>query len=241
MNSRRVDRPAALSLPTIVAIVVVLATPHGAAAQDANFVDKKGRQQPIETMCLNTDKCDSKWLSVQYPSYAGRKLRVVIAHKTEATTATEWSVGGVEDMLIQALLQTGRVTILEDSGGHRPDYIIGVTVNNAGSEQRGTGGLAGAAIGSGLGLGGLGVNKNRTRLAMTVRLVNAETDEVESVLTVEGTASASSLNLGGLGIGARAGGAGGTSGWKSPSLAAAAQVCANKAAYRLVQEVLPGD
>jgi curli biogenesis system outer membrane secretion channel CsgG len=139
-------------------------------------------------------------------------------------------------MLIQALLATNRVVVVEHAdGANNVDYVVGVSVGDAGTEHRGVGGAAGGVIAGGLGLGGLGVNRNKTRLAVTFRLINPKTDEVVAAQTVEGSCTVSTVGLGALGIGGGGGAAGGTGGWKTPSLAAAARVCANKIAYLITQ------
>ena len=108
MKSKRVDYPSAVAFMMVVVLAASMTSPNPAAAQGIGFIDKSGASQPIENKCLTTDKCDAKWLSLQYPSYAGKKLRVAVTRNSEPSAATEWSVSGVEDILVRALLQTKR-------------------------------------------------------------------------------------------------------------------------------------
>ena len=229
---RRFANTAAVAL----AIGALSLFPARGSCDEVHFVHANGSTEPIDARCVETDKCDAKWLTCAYSPYSGRKLRVAIARSEPTAVVTDVPVSSVEDLLIQALLQTNRVTVVErtDDKG-RLDYIIGVSVSNAGTEHRDAGGLAGRVIGGGLGLGGLGVNRNKTKLAVTFRLIDAKSEEVVSAQTVEGSSTVSTVNLGALGLGGGGGAAAATSGWKSPSLAAAAHVCADKVAYLVSQ------
>ena len=219
---------------TLVALALLITLRTGAAQEsDGNrpwgpyFVSKDGKWTPVETECMAGTKCDKDWLSVQYPVFAGGRPRVVIDRPTVDVGggAPNWA-SGAPDLVAKALMDTHRFHIVD---GGTADYTVTVTINGGQIENHNS--AAGALAGSMLGIGGLGSTKQT--IEMTVRIVDVKSNEVVSVETVQGSASVRNWDL--AGIGGRAGA--GMSSWKTPSAAAAATVCAEKAAVVIVNAV----
>jgi curli biogenesis system outer membrane secretion channel CsgG len=145
----------------------------------------------------------------------------------QAYFGTDQDIGkGISDLLVQQLLNGGQYRLIERSaletvlkeqnfsnsdradtataakiGGLLgvDDIIVGdITTFGSDDKHVGAGGGGGTWYGKG-GLGGLGINKNKTIVEITARLVNVNTGEILASVTGHGEVQKSGLSVSGAG------------------------------------------
>lgn len=204
---------------------------------------------------------DKQWLTIAYPEYPGgfkprlgvvfsevqeqqanlppvenEYLRVLMALSGDQNKAPDASpLGHLEDIVRQALGNTGRFTMLErttakadvleeqDFGaggrvdrktaaaiGHMKgaDFVVKATVIeiNPEKESKEITGIGGGIGGGGFGIASVGLSGKVAFCRLNVRLVNATTGDIVQDMTVDGTSSSSGVKVGGGLLGSVTGG-----------------------------------
>jgi len=153
-----------------------------------------------------------------FPPYSGPKARIVVADfEVKASKATGEIGAGLREMLVTALMNSNRFSVLERqalgavmreqelsaSGAAQPgtevprgqiktaDLIVTAAVTEF--EPQASGGVAGVGGGGGVGsgiLGGiLGAALTKAHMALDIRIVDSSTSEVVEATRVQGEAS----------------------------------------------------
>jgi len=176
----------------------------------------------------------------------------------------------IEDLVRQALGATNRFTMLErttakddvleeqDFGASGrvdkktsaeigkmkgADYVVKATIIelNPEKDSKDIEAAAGIASSKMLGVGSVGISGKVAFCRLNVRIINAETGEIVSDMTVDGTAKSSGLSVGGgaLGMGSKllGGGKAKSESKKGAAISDAMQACANKVAYFVSDEI----
>lgn len=128
------------------------------------------------------------------PAYSGLKARIVVADfDVKAAKATGEIGVGVREMLITALMDSNRFTIVERQAqaAQEPDLIITASVSEF--EPQASGGRAGVGGGGGVGsgvLGGLlGSSLNKAHMVLDISIVDTSTSKLLAATRVQAQAS----------------------------------------------------
>ena len=200
--------------------------------------------------------------------YSGPKARIAVADfEVKAAKATFEIGSGLREMLVTALINSNRFSVLERqalnavmqeqelsvSGAAQPgsgpqrgkiktaDLVVTAAVTefepNASGGSAGIGG--GGGVGSGI-LGGiLGASLNKAHMALDIRIVDTSTSEVLAATRVQGTASdvAGGFMTGFFGS---FGLGGGLSGYANTPMEKAIRICIVEA-VKYISQTIPGD
>jgi curli biogenesis system outer membrane secretion channel CsgG len=169
----------------------------------------------LQQMTQPTAQVDNYANATPLPPYSGPKVRVAIADfDVKAAKATGEIGSGLREMLITALLNSNRFSIVERQslGAVMQEQELAATQQGPGPERGkiktadliisaavtefepqssgGVGGIGGGgSIGSGV-LGGLlGVSYNKAHMALDIRIIDASTSEIIASQRVQGQAS----------------------------------------------------
>lgn len=146
--------------------------------------------------CKTVHKLMQPAASVDRPlsAYSGPQARITVADfEVKAIKATNEIGSGLRQMLVSALMNTGRFCAqeLSASGTGAGELIITAAVTEF--EPQASGGSAGVGGGGGVDsgiLGGLlGRSLNKAHIALDIRIVSALTSEVFSSIRVQGQAT----------------------------------------------------
>jgi curli biogenesis system outer membrane secretion channel CsgG len=203
------------------------------------------------------------------PPYSGPKARVAVADfDVKAAKATGEIGSGLREMLVTALINSSRFSVLERQAlnavmQEQELSASGAAQQGAGGPQRGkiktadliitaavtefepqsSGGMAGigggGSIGSGI-LGGLlGASLNKAHMALDIRIVDTSTSEVLAATRVQGQANDIA---GGIGMGFFGSWAlgGGLSGYANTPMEKAIRICIIEA-VRYISQTIPAN
>jgi curli biogenesis system outer membrane secretion channel CsgG len=165
-----------------------------------------------------TARVDNNAGTQPLPPYSGPKARIAVADFDVKAAKATWEIGsGLREMLITALMNSGRFSVLErqalkavmqeqelsasgaaqqGAGPQRgqiktAELIITAAVTEF--EPQASGGSGGIGGGGGVAggvLGGLiGASLNKAHMALDIRIIDASTSEVLAATRVEGSAS----------------------------------------------------
>lgn len=141
-----------------------------------------------------TAQADTPKGTASLPPYSGPKARIAVADfDVKAAKATGEIGSGLHEMLVAALINSNRFSVVERQAlsAVMQDLIITAAVTEF--EPEASGGKAGVGGGGGVGsgiLGGLlGVALNKAHMALDIRIVDASTSEVLAATRVQGQAS----------------------------------------------------
>jgi curli biogenesis system outer membrane secretion channel CsgG len=216
-----------------------------------------------------TAQVDNNAGTAALPSYSGPKARIAVADfDVKAAKATGEIGSGLREMLVTALINSSRFSVLERQalkavmqeqelsasgaagggmGGPQrgkiktADLIVTAAVTEF--EPKASGGAAGIGGGGGVGggiLGGvLGGALNKAHMALDIRIVDTSTSEVLASTRVQGEASDVA---GGIGIGfmGKWGLGAGLSGYANTPMEKAIRVCIIEA-VRYISQVIPAN
>jgi curli biogenesis system outer membrane secretion channel CsgG len=172
----------------------------------------------LQQMTQPTAQVDNTAGTAALPPYSGPKARIAVADfEVKAARATYEIGSGLREMLVTALINSNRFSVLERqalsavmqeqelsaSGAAQPgsgpqrgniktaDLIITAAVTEF--EPQASGGRAGIGGGGGVGSGVLGAliggALNKAHMALDIRIVDASTSEVLTATRVQGQAS----------------------------------------------------
>ncbi len=214
-----------------------------------------------------TAQVDNNAGTTGMPAYSGQKARLAVADfEVKAAKATGEIGSGLREMLVTALINSGRFSVLErqvlsavmqeqelaasgaaqaGDGAARgkiktADIIITAAVTEF--EPQASGGNAGIGgggrVGSGILGGVLGGALNKAHMALDVRIVDTSTSEVLAATRVQGEARdiAGGIGIGFLGNWALGGG---LSGYANTPMEKAIRVCIIEAVKYISQAVPP--
>lgn len=175
------------------------------------------------------------------PSYSGPQARITVADfEVKAIKATNEIGSGLRQMLVSALMNTGRFSTqeLSASGTGAGELIITAAVTEF--EPQASGGSAGVGGGGGVDsgiLGGLlGRSLNKAHIALDIRIVSALTSEVFSSIRVQGQATDVSGPMMGQFLGKGELGAG-LSAYANTPMEKAIRICIIEAVHYVVKTV----
>lgn len=197
-------------------------------------------------------KANNNQAVTSLPAYSGPQARVVVADfEVQASKANTEIAAGLRQMLITALTDSGRFSLLDPqqislSGqgavGSSPaknnkDLIITAALTEF--EPQVSGGRAGLGGGGGVGsglLGGLlGSSLNKAHLALDIRIVDVATSEVLAQTLLQGQAAETSGNiLNGLAL------AGGLATYANTPMEKAIRICISEA-VRYISGAVPAN
>lgn len=173
----------------------------------------------LQNMIQPTAQVDNTAGAAPLPPYSGPKARLAVADfDVKAAKATGEIGSGLREMLVTALINSNRFSVLERQAleavmQEQELSISGAAQQGAGGPQRGqiktaeliitaavtefepaaSGGAAGIGGGGGVGsgiLGGLlGATLNKAHMALDIRIVDTSTSEVLAATRVQGQAS----------------------------------------------------
>ncbi len=124
--------------------------------------------------------------------YSGLKAKIEVADfEVKAAKATTQIGSGLREMLVTALTNSNRFSVLERQAGNTADLIITAAV--AEFEPQASGGRGGIGGGGGVArgaLGGLlGASLNKAHMVLDIRIVDTTTSEVLAATRVQGQAT----------------------------------------------------
>lgn len=213
-----------------------------------------------------TAQVDTTAGAAALPPYSGPKARIAVADfETKAAKATGEIGSGLREMLVTALINSNRFSVLErqalsavmqeqelsasgaaQAGGgpqrgmiKTADLIVTAAVTEF--EPRASGGAAGIGGGGGVGsgiLGGLlGAALNKAHMALDLRIVDTSTSEVLAATRVQGQASdvAGGFMMGFMGSWALGGG---LSAYANTPMEKAIRICIIEA-VRYISQTIP--
>ncbi len=221
----------------------------------------------LQQLTQPTAQVDNTAGAAQLPSYAGPRARIAIADfEVKAAKATSQIGSGLREMLVTALINSGRFSVVErqalgaimqeqelsvsgaaqtGSGPQRgkiktAELIITAAVTEF--EPQASGGRAGLGGGGGVGsgvLGGLlGAALNKAHMALDIRIVDVSTSEVLVATRVQGQASDIAGGIMGGFMGGWALG-GGLSAYANTPMEKAIRVCIVEAVRYISQTISP--
>ena len=172
----------------------------------------------LQQLTQPTAQVDTTAGAAALPPYSGPKARIAVADFEVKAAKATWEIGsGLREMLVTALINSNRFSVLERqalsavmqeqelsaSGAAQPgsgpqrgklktaDLIVTAAVTEF--EPQASGGRAGIGGGGGVGSGVLGAllggALNKAHMALDIRIVDASTSEVLVATRVQGQAS----------------------------------------------------
>ena len=146
---------------------------------------------PFRSLIKPTASPEKTVSKTPLPQYLGPKAKITVTDFDVKATKAGGDIGsGLREMLLTALINSNRFSVVERQAGGA-DLIITAAVTEF--EPEGSGGRQGLGGGGGVGsgrLGGLlGTSLNKARMALDIRIVDASNSKILAVNLVQGQAS----------------------------------------------------
>jgi len=267
-------------LPACLTVLMGLATTQFA---NADFVAYSLGEKEKSPLPERLEKIDAKYLlNVEWGDYAGRKARLGVLEVDNNSSTSSYTVStvmgdidysasttgvpvnGIEAIVINALLQTGRFRLVErtelsgviaeqdlatsgriakPSGAKTgnilgAEYLVQLVITDYETNTSGSDGAIGGLLRSKVPLlGGVKIGKSTGRVGLNIRLIDAETSEITFTKQIEAVIKESNFGFGGVGWGSDLALGGFLSKYAKTPVGQAVIAGVNQAVFELIKQV----